>query len=154
MGPGGVGGRHVDVEGPTDSERRFNKALAFLSLRRSKGGTLGPDVSLQTQLSDSKARQRGQKTHAGPQQELTSRFCALTRCFFFFPPPNKYVRKCVYLTVAGVVSGHPTGMCSRSGFHSAGPKDNEGGRAAERNTARGGRAVRREARSTQPQHSS
>lgn len=25
---------------------------------------------------------------------------------------------CVYLTVAGVVSGHPTGMCSESVFHS------------------------------------
>lgn len=153
MGPGGVGGRHVDVEGPTDSERKFNKALAFLSLQQRKGGTPGPDVSLQTQLSNSEARQRGQKTHTGPQQELTSRFRALTRWFFFLPP-NKYVRKCVYLTVAGAVSGHPTGMCSRSGFHSAGPKDNEGGRAAERNTARGGRAARRERRSTQPQHSS
>lgn len=28
------------------------------------------------------------------------------------------VCECVYLTVAGVVSGHPAGMCSESAFHS------------------------------------
>lgn len=58
MGPGGVGERHVDVEGPTDSERRFNEALAFLSLstekRRHTGARRLP--------SDAIIQQRGKTT--------------------------------------------------------------------------------------------
>lgn len=41
MGPGGLGERHVDVEGPTDSERRFNKALAFSPFDRVKAAHWG-----------------------------------------------------------------------------------------------------------------